>query len=436
MRIELAQIRKYSPSDDIVNEIIYFVYDKKRYTGGSTRNSNGNIVIKEDCRYTDRKRPSDPDLPVRKGAAVNYEKSDLIRIAKRENNNKRGYLLVNPLQAKHIPVSPSKALGMFSALKDRIGNRYDKERLLVIGFAETATAIGAHLAISLKADYIQTTREEIEGAEYLFFSEEHSHASQQRLVLNGLEKVLPETDRIIFAEDEVTTGKTIRNLIAVLKKSCPEHVKFTIASVLNGMSEENAAFFKEQGIDLIYLLKTDHSSYEEIAESFAGNGIFHPPVSGETYSAPVFEAFGAVNPRKHVSAGQYEAGCRSLREQLKNLTGIETGKRILVLGTEECMYPSVFAASGLEDADNEVRCHSTTRSPILVSLEDDYPLRERFELYSVYDGKRRTFLYNIDCYDMVLVITDAPDADSAGMQSLLHALRSRNQDIRIILWRP
>ncbi len=27
MRIELAQIRKYSPSDDIVNEIIYYVYD-------------------------------------------------------------------------------------------------------------------------------------------------------------------------------------------------------------------------------------------------------------------------------------------------------------------------------------------------------------------------------------------------------------------------
>ncbi len=27
LRIELAQIRKYSPSDDIVNEIIYFVYD-------------------------------------------------------------------------------------------------------------------------------------------------------------------------------------------------------------------------------------------------------------------------------------------------------------------------------------------------------------------------------------------------------------------------
>ncbi len=33
LRIELAQIRKYSPSDDIVNEIIYFVYDKSVETG-------------------------------------------------------------------------------------------------------------------------------------------------------------------------------------------------------------------------------------------------------------------------------------------------------------------------------------------------------------------------------------------------------------------
>ncbi len=30
MRIELAQIRKYSPGEDIVNEIIYFVYDINR----------------------------------------------------------------------------------------------------------------------------------------------------------------------------------------------------------------------------------------------------------------------------------------------------------------------------------------------------------------------------------------------------------------------
>ncbi len=35
-----------------------------------------------------------------------YTECELVRIAKRENNRKRNYLVVNPLQGKHIPVSP------------------------------------------------------------------------------------------------------------------------------------------------------------------------------------------------------------------------------------------------------------------------------------------------------------------------------------------
>ena len=45
---------------------------------------------------------------------MEYVESDLVRIAKRENNTKRGYLVVNPLQGKHISVKPSKALELFS----------------------------------------------------------------------------------------------------------------------------------------------------------------------------------------------------------------------------------------------------------------------------------------------------------------------------------
>ena len=37
-----------------------------------------------------------------------FELEQLITIAKRENNTKRSYLYVNPLQGKHIPVSPSR----------------------------------------------------------------------------------------------------------------------------------------------------------------------------------------------------------------------------------------------------------------------------------------------------------------------------------------
>ena len=52
-----------------------------------------------------------------------------------------------------------------------------------------------------------------------------------------------------------------------------------------------------------------------------------------------------------------------------------------------------------------MRCHSTTRSPIVVSLEREYPLHSRYELKSLYDPDRRTFLYDIEKYDKVFVIT-------------------------------
>ena len=72
-----------------------------------------------------------------------FKIDDLVKIAKRENNTKRSYLYVNPVQGKHVPVSPSLPLLLFSALAAKIESRYPEERLLVIGFAETATAIGS-----------------------------------------------------------------------------------------------------------------------------------------------------------------------------------------------------------------------------------------------------------------------------------------------------
>ena len=108
-----------------------------------------------------------------------YSESDLVKIAKRENNNKRKYLVVNPLQGKHVPVSPTEALSLFSQLSSLLVGQYDKDSTLVIVFAETATAIGACVAIELGMQYVQTTRACVEGADYLFFTESHSHAMEQ-----------------------------------------------------------------------------------------------------------------------------------------------------------------------------------------------------------------------------------------------------------------
>lgn len=41
------------------------------------------------------------------------------------------------------------------------------------------------------------------------------------------------------------------------------------------MSEENLERYKRQGISLYYLVKTDHSTYGDRAETFKGDGFYY-----------------------------------------------------------------------------------------------------------------------------------------------------------------
>lgn len=166
---------------------------------------------------------------------------------------------MNPVQGKHVPVSPSLPLLLFSALAAKIESRYPEERLLVIGFAETATAIGSTIAYKAKnaVYYMNTTRESVAGAAYLFFTESHSHATEQRLVANGMGDILSNVDRVIFAEDEVTTGSTIEKLIRILQgKYADKALKFGIISILNSMPDARLRELEGEGIpcDCLYRL--------------------------------------------------------------------------------------------------------------------------------------------------------------------------------------
>ena len=60
-----------------------------------------------------------------------YCEADLVRIAKRENNKKRAYVVANRLQGKHIPVSPDQALFMFEALADIVQKSYCRKNPVV-----------------------------------------------------------------------------------------------------------------------------------------------------------------------------------------------------------------------------------------------------------------------------------------------------------------
>ncbi len=376
------------------------------------------------------------ELQRKQTESVKYTEQELAAVAKRENNKKRSYLVVNRLQGKHVPVSPGKALRMFGSLAELLLEEYRGERLLLIGFAETATAVGAAVAEKLGALYIQTTREQIRDVEYFYFSEQHSHATEQKLVKDDLDRVMERVDRIIFIEDEITTGNTIRNIIELLKKAYPGCAGFSAASLLNGMAKTYQEEYAKSGIRLHWLLRTCHDSYEERAADCRGDGICHgcdsslPAVVPEEYRIS-----GCRDARRLTDGTLYKTACRQMgREAVERLQPVR-GERILVIGTEEFMYPALVLASMLEEKTGWVRCHSTTRSPILVSSEAWYPLHERYELRSLYDRQRTTFLYDLSAYDRVCMVTDAGEEEKEGLYSLINALVScGNERICVIRW--
>ncbi len=350
---------------------------------------------------------------------------EIVRIAKRDKNTKRNYLVINQLQGKHIPVRPSHCMQMFGALAKLVEGRYAGGELLVIGFAETATAIGAKVAVALDSFYIQTTREDMGGVAYIHFSESHSHATEQKIVKNEIDAVMPQIGHILFVEDEVTTGNTILHLVDVLKLAYPSymgHIRFSVLSILNGMSHASLEKFKEYGIGVKYLVKTDHSNYGKIAEQYVGNGEDVDTAVLQTCcdSASV-RADGMPDARRLVRGGEYLASCGHLWGQIQEKLPYRKGMRIVVIGTEEFMFPAIFIGQKLEECGCEVKTHSTTRSPIVASSGQGYPLYRRYLLKSFYEEGRKTYLYNLDSYDLALVVTDAVKDSGSGEESLLKA---------------
>lgn len=238
----------------------------------------------------------------------------------------------------------------------------------------------------------------------------------------------------MFVEDEVTTGNTILNIINILDREYTGKFKYSVASLLNGMDKEYLEQYRKKGIPLHYLIKTDHSDYSDRAEKLAEKGHYYK-CSDHTVTTDymTINISGRMDARRMVDSEKYGAACEKLWTEIQTQTGSISGKKILVIGTEEFMFPVLYIGRQLEKEGNSVRCHSTTRSPIVVSLEREYPLHSRYELKSLYDPDRRTFLYDIEKYDKVFVITDSPEIEE-GQRTLINALQNYNDDITVVRW--
>ena len=341
-----------------------------------------------------------------------FTANELLTVAKRLNNSKRSYLLVNPLQGKHLPTNPTLALEMMSFLGKKVVQSFNSARL-VIGFAETATAIGAVVAKNISNDcfYLQTTRENISG-NFIEFLEEHSHAPQQKLFAENLFELINATNEVIFVDDELSTGKTLLNIVKRLKNEFPalKTKKICAASVINRLLDENLANLAAENIFCVYLVRLNQNfdaDKFQVEESQS--------VTPAQINFPIIEVNFPLNTRYGVKIGDYFAQCHDLGDFIRN--ELQISGKTLILGTEEFMLPAIIAAQNFS-----ALTHSTTRSPIGICQNADYPINSGFKLRSFYDSMRTTFIYNLKHYDSAIIITDSENF-SAGLQDLTAALK-------------
>lgn len=354
-----------------------------------------------------------------------YSIDELVTVAKRDNNSKRPYLYVNPIQGKHIPVIPSKAVNLFEYMGALLVERYPDEQILVIGFAETATAVGTGVAVSARNVKwcMQTTREKYEDAEYIHFTESHSHATEQSIIINGLSDVLEEADRVVFVEDEVTTGNTIVKLIDSIKCRFPNiSVGYTILSILNSMTQNRIEELKKQGVACLYV---DKIPFEYKIDSINQYDYFDTDdqISEDGY---VYEKIkvGCMNLRYVHEQYEYKEAIKKYVNEVVSKYEPKNEHKILVLGTEEFMFPPLMVAERIEELfpDKEIRFHATTRSPILVSESCGYPLNKRNKLLSCYEDDRTTYVYNLSEYDVAIILTDSSCVSDKSVKSICGAI--------------
>lgn len=361
---------------------------------------------------------------------MQYTPENTLRLGKRVNNLKRTYLLINPLQAKHLAVSPTSALDMMACLGQQVAEKYPQARL-VIGFAETATAIGAAVAAQFGDDciYIHTTREEaLQAQSWVCFNEEHSHAVEQKLCGDRLGAWIHNSPQIVLVDDELSTGKTLINIVSQLAKQFPEirEREIIAASIINRVSPANEQRLLANGIRCEYLVKLPD---DDLTNAVARFDISAATPAGSAcredyHTVPVPTPCG--DPRLGLPIGVYINQCRAAAAGLlEALTDrIPENGRILVLGTEEYMYPALILGKAMEEAGiaASVKCHATTRSPIGICTDTDYPIRCGYQLRSFYEEARVTHIYNLDQYDCVIVMTDAAQP-AHGMADLTWALQ-------------
>lgn len=366
------------------------------------------------------------DINIRENK-YNLNLNDLIIMGKRINNPQRNFLFISKVLGKHIEAKPSicKEIGLKLArlIFDKEEKSYkNNEKISVIGFAETATGLGMAVASYIKnCYYITTTRECItELKSILKFEEEHSHATTHKCFPLDKDKLV-NSEKIILVDDEITTGKSMINIIKELKK-VTNAKKFIILSILDWRNEEHRKAYddlinKENiNVEVLSLISgeikvKDKTTYidtnDEVINDTADvlNYNVLDRIDLKTSYEKEVESYLLHTGRFGIEFNEIQAlesKCKDIANRLQSL--IESNKKILVLGHGENIYIPCRIASYI---NGDVYFKSTTRSPIYCENSDGYPIKEKHVFY--YKGVKYYFYNKSEIeekYDKVILITE------------------------------
>ncbi|MEH7125387.1 phosphoribosyltransferase family protein [Bacillus sp. JJ1773] len=406
-------------------------------------------------------------------------------------NKKRSFLFVSKVLGKHIPIEPRMGMltgallanrylekvtfekaGLREKLVSLFNNGSDSfaeqpfvgEHLnpVIIGFAETATALGhAFYQYFQKADFFHTTREKLVGLEpVITFEEEHSHATSHRCYID--ESLLNNQREVILVDDEMTTGKTAINIIRSIQKQFPRD-KYTVVSILDWRSEEDQLLYKELEEELkitiqsVSLLKgfmkaigspdiecrtpspLSVASVSQTVEKIVLHDIFPEHTTAIHYSSISLE--GKIKSIPYVKeTGRFGINSvtnhewnQSMEEVGRYLKNHRLGERTLCLGTGEFMYLPMIIASYM---GNGVSYQSSTRSPIYVENRQSYGAAFGLSFPNPEDWKVDQFVYNIppNEYDDLFVFFERAVSEEE-LKPFLNELKKTNiRDIKIVFF--
>jgi hypothetical protein len=377
-------------------------------------------------------------------------------------NPKRAQLIVSTVLAKHIAAPPAavRAAGLLLAglvqralggtgpelsgelLTDPARSR-DVARLavgsmpgapVVIGFCETATALGHTVADAFTDSwYIHTTRRPHPALPTLLgFDEEHSHAVAHHLQAPA--GVLDHDRPVVLVDDEISTGTTALNTIAELHALRPREC-YVVATLLDLRSDGARVAFdaraRQLGVRVEVAALLDGTLV--LPDDLLGRAAVlqreleaaTPDATGWSASVPAAQADWPVGTpaggRHGFSAADREAFTDAVSAVASRLR-LGDGP-VLVVGTEELMYAPVRLAHALSLAGSDVLVQSTTRSPVLPLDDPGYPIRRRLAFPSPDDPGRASFLYNVvppawpadSRYCDIVVVVEDRVADCAAL---------------------